>query len=161
VALARGEELLAGCIYDPVSEHCYTAVRNEGAFCNGRPLRVSAVDKLRNSLVAISLPAGIGPDSPEVACFLRMLPEAQSFRRMGSAALNLCYLAAGQLDAYWATSVHAWDVAAGVLLVREAGGVVSTLAGRKYQLDQPTLLAAAHQPLHAELVQLLGSGEKH
>jgi myo-inositol-1(or 4)-monophosphatase len=155
VALARGAALLAGCVYDPVSENCYTAIAGEGACRDGQPLHVSRAQTLSESLVAISMPASTHRDSLEVSCFLEMLPRVRAFRRMGSAALNLCYLAAGQLDAYWATSVHAWDVAAGVLLLREAGGVVSDLTGQPYRLDHRALVAAASSGVHEELVQLM------
>ena len=76
----------------------------------------------------------------------------QAFRRLGSAALNLCYVAAGRLDAYWAPRVHSWDVAAGVLLVREAGGVVSSQSGTEFDLFNPNIVAASNPPLHQSLI---------
>ena len=84
-----------------------------------------------------------------------MLHRSRAVRRLGSAALNLSYLAAGRLDGYWASSVKIWDVAAGVLLVQEAGGVVSGLGGNAFDLDAPNLATAASSELHAELMSVL------
>jgi myo-inositol-1(or 4)-monophosphatase len=156
IALAAGEEILAACVFDPLSEDLYLAAAGEGAYCNGVRLATNrTVRRLREALVALSFPTTTTRQSPEVECFLAMLPEIQAFRRLGSAALNLCHLAAGRLDANWATSVSAWDVAAGILLVREAGGVVTGLRGEPYLLTQRHLAAAAHPELHREFTRLL------
>jgi myo-inositol-1(or 4)-monophosphatase len=155
VALERSGELLAGAVYDPVGDECFTAAVGEGAWLNGRRLRVSRVAAVADALVAISFPAKVNRDAPEVAAFLEMLEHVQAFRRMGSAALNLSYLAAGRFDAYWATENKVWDVAAGFLLVREAGGVITDLAGGPVDLYRPRLLAAATPDLHRELLPLL------
>lgn len=155
IALAEGEDILAGCIYDPLSQNMYLAAAGEGAYCNGSRLQTSANTTLRQALVALSFPAAVRRDSPEVERFLEMLPHVQAFRRLGSAALNLCHVAAGQMDANWAASINAWDVAAGILLVREAGGVVTGLRGEPYLLAERHLAAAANHPLHAEFVAVL------
>ena len=83
-----------------------------------------------------------------------MLDACQAVRRMGAAALNMCHLAAGQFDAYWASSIKTWDVAAGLLIIREAGGLVTGLDGADFNLEQPRLLAAATPQLHAEILRL-------
>ena len=155
IALAEGESLLAGCIFDPVSEDLYLAAAGEGAYCNGVRLKTSANTILRQSLVAISFPATVSRHSPEVECFLEMLPHIQAFRRLGSAALNLCHIAAGQIDANWAASVNSWDVAAGILLIREAGGVVTGLRGEPYRWAERHLTAAANATLHEEFTSIL------
>lgn len=160
IGLAQAGRPIAGCVYDPVSERCYTAGRGEGAFCNGQPLKTSEVQTLENALVAISLPATVDTNSPEIGFFMAMLGKAQAFRRLGSAALNLCYVAGGQLDAYWANSIHAWDVAAGVLFVEEAGGTVTSLTGSPYSLECPTLAVAGSQRLHREVTECLAGADR-
>ncbi len=153
IALRQNGTAQLGVIYDPVREEMYWAVRGNGAFLNGRQLHCSDVHQLEQSLVAVSFPPRISADAPEIAPFLRILGAVQAFRRLGSAALNLAYVAAGRLDGYWATSVHAWDVAAGSLLVEEAGGRITDPQGGPFQLERPGLLAAATEPLHAELLR--------
>lgn len=155
IALAEDETILAGCIYDPVSENLYLAAQGEGAYCNGVRMKTSSVAELRQALVALSFPAYATRQSPEVECFLEMLPHVQAFRRLGSAALNLCHIAAGQMDANWTASVNPWDVAAGILLVREAGGIVTGLHGQPYRLAGSDLAAAANSPLHNAFTELL------
>lgn len=155
IALERGGELLAGCVYDPVLEESFTAVQGEGAKLNGQPIRVSDVQQLREALVAASFPHTVTPDLPVIREFVAVLPLCQALRRGGSAALNLAYLAAGRFDAYWATDLYAWDAAAGALLVREAGGVLTARDGGPFDLWEPNLLAAASQPLQHELDTVL------
>ena len=94
-------------------------------------------------------------DSPEIERFVAALPHCQALRRLDSAALNLCYVAAGQLDGYWATSVKKWDVAAGMLFVQEAGGTVSDISGAPFCLEEPRFIAASTPELHQELFQVL------
>lgn len=155
IALARGSRIVGGCVFDPLQDLCFTAMEDAGAFCNGERIATSDTSDLREALVAVSMPATINRDSPEVAVLLAMLPRVRAFRRLGSAALNLCHLAAGNLDGYWASRVNAWDVAAGVLFVREAGGVVSGLQGEPFQLSRPHLTAASTPRLHEELVAVV------
>jgi myo-inositol-1(or 4)-monophosphatase len=155
IALAEGESLLAGCVFDPISDDLYLAAAGEGAHCNGVRLHTSDNTTLGQSLVAMSFPATASRQSPEIECFLEMLPHIQAFRRLGSAALNLCHIAAGQIDANWAASVNSWDVAAGILLVREAGGVVTGLRGEPYRLAERHLAAAANSTLHEAFTSIL------
>jgi myo-inositol-1(or 4)-monophosphatase len=159
VALAHRGELVAGCVYDPVIDECYLAVRGEGAYLNGQRLATSRCETLEEALVAASFPPVMERGSLEIPRFVEVLHRAQSVRRLGSAALNLAYLAAGRLDAYWATSVKAWDIAAGVLLVREAGGAVSDIAGGELRLFEPLLCASATGALHRELLAALVAAE--
>ena len=121
---------------------------------NGEEISVSTTGELSQALVAVSFPASIEDESTEVRRFVRALHHCRAVRRIGSAALNLCYLASGRLDAYWASSVQPWDVAAGILLVREAGGLVTALDGGEFQIDKPVMLATAGGPLHASLLKL-------
>lgn len=155
VALEHGGDLVVGAVYDPISEECFVAEAGKGAWLNGNEIHVSNVERLSDALVAASFSANIQVDSDEVRRFLTILPHCQSLRRLGSAALNLAYLAAGRLDAYWATSLNIWDVAAGALLVREAGGILTSIDGSPFVLSRPWLAAAATQALHEEIVQRL------
>jgi len=160
VALEHQGQVQAGVVFDPIANECFSAVKGEGAFLNGVKISASGCDSLRTALVAASLSAGVSRDSEEIARFLDVLVECQALRRLGSAALNLAYLAAGRLDAYWATSVKVWDVAAGVLLVQEAGGLVTGVEGEAFDLSRPRFAAAATLMLHKALVSTLKRGSK-
>lgn len=156
VAILHRGEPEAGCVFDPVAGECYTAARGKGAWLNGRAIRPSGRTDLAQSLVAVSFPAQIDAQSRELQDFLAVFPHCQAFRRMGSAALNLCYVAAGSLDAYWATSTKIWDIAAGTLMVAEAGGAVAALDGGPLDIRTGKFIAAATGPLMGRLVGLLG-----
>lgn len=159
VALQRrsssGVEIVEGAIFDPVRQMSFRATLGKGAFCDEQPIRVSDVQTLNQALVVASLPAKVNRDSAEVNNFLEVLFRCQAIRRLGSAALNLCYVASGRLDSYWATSVKKWDVAAGLLIVQEAGGCVSNLQGGPVDIDQPKFVVAGTAALQQEMVQLL------
>ena len=156
VALTRQGEVICGTVFDPLAKECFTAASGEGARLNGDLIHVSEIGDLERALVAASLPAQVRRDSPEVEQFLAVLTRCQALRRMGSAALNFCWIASGRLDAYWATSTKAWDIAAGVLIVREAGGVVTAPDGGPLALLSGQFAAAATESLHKELVRLIG-----
>src|SRR5690606_33204518 len=155
VALENEGRLLAGTVYDPVSDECFTAAAGQGAVLNKKPIRVSQVTQLSAALVAVSFPPRVPRGSPLIADFVEVVHEAQAVRRMGSSALNLAYLAAGRLDAYWATDTKIWDVAAGWLLVQEAGGVVTNLRGEPCSLERPQFVAAGTSHLHAQMLSTL------
>ncbi len=156
VALEHQGRILVGSVYDPVRDECFTAAAGKGAYLNGQPLSTSQTDRLEAALVACSFSAQVPRGSPEVRRFVELLHRSQATRRLGSAALNLCYVAAGRLDAYWASSVQAWDVAAGVLLVQEAGGCVTRIDGTAFDLWNPELAVSATPPLHRQLLEALG-----
>lgn len=155
VALEKAGQLVVGTVFDPLSGECFTASAGGGAFLNGRPIRVSGVTQLVNALAAVSFPARVQRGSPLIQDFIEVLLQAQALRRMGSSALNLAYLAAGRLDAYWATDTKTWDVAAGWLLVQEAGGVITGLGGAPCSLSHPHFVAAATTQLHGQMLATL------
>jgi myo-inositol-1(or 4)-monophosphatase len=159
LALERMGELLVGAIYDPVAEECYTAAAGEGAFLNGRPIHASGTTRLSDALATVGFPAVPSPDSPDVRLFLRALGRCQALRRMGSVALNLAYLAAGRFDASWSFCTNAWDIAAGALLVREAGGTITSPGGEGLSVDGGIFVAAATAELHAEVRALMKQAE--
>ena len=159
IALEENGKILVATVYDPISQECYTAEAGQGAFLNGQRLQTSSIVSMDQALVAASFSAKVSPESLEIARFIEVLQASQALRRLGSAALNLGYLAVGRLDAYWATSVKVWDIAAGILLVQEAGGIVSGLDGGPLDLAQPRFAAAASKPLHEELIAILARAE--
>lgn len=152
IALERDGKIVAGTIFDPVMDECYTAEAGKGAFLNGTRLQTSDCQSLDNALVAASFSANVSPGSEEVARFIEVLQHCQALRRLGSAALNLSYVAAGRLDAYWATSVKTWDVAAGILILCEAGGTVSGVDGSPFDLERPRFVGSANLQLHQQLL---------
>jgi myo-inositol-1(or 4)-monophosphatase len=160
IGLQQGSELVAGCVFDPISDEIYTAVRGGGAKLNGRPIRASNCQRLSAAMVAVSFSPNVPRGSIEITRFIEVLHAAQATRRLGSAALNLCYLAAGRLDSYWATSLAAWDIAAGVLILREAGGIVTDIRGTPLDMEKPEMLASASDALHAETLEVLRQAER-
>ncbi len=159
VALEQAGALQVATVYDPLLDECFTAARGQGAFLNGQPVRASRCVSLDEALVAVSFSTNVPRTSIEIRRFTEVLCAGQSVRRTGSAALNLCYVGSGRLDAYFASSVHVWDVAAGVLIAREAGAVVTSIAGGAFDLRRPNLLTAATRGLHAELLGALKQAE--
>jgi myo-inositol-1(or 4)-monophosphatase len=114
---------------------------------NDRRISVSHQTELSKALVAVGLAPNLSRDSNEIRSLIQLLMESQAVRRLGSAALNLCYVACGRLDGFWASSLKLWDIAAGVLIVREAGGVVSDLQGQDSHALGGALIAASTRPL--------------
>jgi myo-inositol-1(or 4)-monophosphatase len=157
IALERRGKPLVGVIYDPVRNHCYRAAAGMGAWLDDEPLRVSQTDSLDDALVVTSFPPGVGRRDRQVEHFLRVLVRSQSVRRTGSAAMNLAYVAAGRFDAFWSNSLHPWDLAAGVLLVAEAGGRTTGIEGDRFEIASPELLASNGTHLHEVLTALFSS----
>jgi myo-inositol-1(or 4)-monophosphatase len=155
VAVSHAQRILAGVIYDPVRDECYSAAAGRGARRDGQPLQVSNTTELGQALVGVSLPARVERQSPDLLDFIEIVQLCQAIRRSGSAALNLVHVATGVLDAFWASHIHPWDVAAGVLLIREAGGIVTGRNGADFDLWHPHFVAAATPPLHQELLAKL------
>ncbi len=155
VALRRGARIIAATVYDPWLDELYSACEDSPATLNDQPIRPSPCQALGEALVVVSLPARVSSESPELADFLKLLYGARSIRRLGSAALNLCYVAAGRLDAYWATTVNLWDIAAGCLIVQQAGAGITDVSGQRLDLDQPRFIAAATPELGREMVAAL------
>jgi myo-inositol-1(or 4)-monophosphatase len=151
LALERNGELLVGAVYDPSLNECFTAEKGKGAWLNGRAIHVSKVETMGDALAAVGFPYDLNPKSPDLLLFLEVMYRCQAMRRTGSAALNLCNVAAGRFDMFWSYSTHIWDVAAGILLIQEAGGIVTSTTGGKVDLDRGTFLAASTQALHDQL----------
>ncbi len=144
-----------GVVYDPLRDELFEALAGQGAWLNGAPLRVSTIAELDRALLATGFPYNVADHLDDIILRLkRLLVQAQGIRRPGSAAIDLCYLAAGRVDGFWEEGLKPWDTAAAVLIVEEAGGRVSTFSGAPFQLDSPNL-AASNGLLHAQLLQAL------
>jgi myo-inositol-1(or 4)-monophosphatase len=153
IAFERHGELVCGAIYAPALGELYAAERGAGATCNGRRLAVSTVPAVAQALVC----TGFFPARYErnLEHFSRLSRAAQGVRRDGSAALDLACVAAGRFDAFWEFELHAWDVAAGTVMVREAGGRVSAIDGSEFALDAGSVLAS-NGATHDEMIRHLG-----
>lgn len=148
-----------GVIYDPTRDELWAAARGRGATLDGRPIEVSRVEPLQRGLVATGFPYDVHERPEEsLSLFGAVLPVTQAIRRDGSAALNLAYLACGRFDGFWERKLHAWDTAAGTLLVEEAGGTVSDFRGRPFDPFGEECLATNGR-LHGEMMAVLrGAG---
>lgn len=157
IALMEGEELVTGMVYDPVRNERFSASRHGGAFVNGGPIRVSAAEALNRSLVATGFPYDrlTSPDN-NVAEFSRVITRIQGMRRAGSAAMDLAYVACGRLDGFWELKLKPWDMAAGMLLVTEAGGRISDRIGLPCAVDTLSIVATNGR-IHDALLGLLSA----
>ncbi|MEZ6093328.1 MAG: inositol monophosphatase family protein [Pirellulaceae bacterium] len=154
IALFLDGEPVVGVVYDPMLDELFTAELGNGARKNGRPIGPSECVELRRSLLVCSFPSVVTSETPELARFVNVVQKA-SLRRLGSAALNLCYVASGRLDGYWASTLNIWDVAAGALIVLEAGAVLRGLDGTPFSFLDCRLAATSTDRLNQELVPLL------
>jgi len=157
IGLELEGELVAGAIYNPVYDELFTATKGGGAQLNGTPLSVSARAPLQNSLLGTGFPYDCATDpANNFANFIAFQKKARGIRRAGAAALDLAYVAAGRLDGFWELKLKAWDVAAGVLLVREAGGTVTTFDGSPYDIFNDRIVAS-NGLIHDEMVAMLAT----
>ncbi len=158
VALQDGGELVCGVIVDPVRDRCYRAARGTGAEVDGTPLHVSPCPELSGALVGSGFPYDRRERADEYLRVVRaFLVRAQGFRRAGAAAMDLAWLAEGRLDGFWEFGLKPWDVAAGALLIEEAGGRISDVLGGPLDLARPRVLAAnprLHDQMRAVLAGL-------
>ncbi|WP_299030120.1 inositol monophosphatase family protein [uncultured Thermanaerothrix sp.] len=142
-----------GVVLDPSRDECFYAVRGQGAYLNGRPLRPAETADLIHSLLVTGFPydmSGREPDNLDL--YAHFARRSQGVRRLGSAALDLCYVAAGRLDGYWEMGVAPWDIAAGMVIAEEAGVVVTRLTGEPDPLRPPCSLLAANPRLYPHLL---------
>lgn len=142
VALRKNEELVLGIIYDPNHKECFTAIRNKGAYLNGKPIQVSTAPSIATALIATGFPhrnfEGMDAYVQSLSYFFY---RTRGLRRMGSAAIDLAYVACGRMDGFFELKLNPWDIAAGVLLVTEAGGRVGDFEGKQDYLFKSELLA--------------------
>jgi myo-inositol-1(or 4)-monophosphatase len=155
IGLEREGQMQSAVVYNPITDEMYTAERGHGAYLNDKRLRVSARKQLKDSVIATGLPF-LGKDGHARALgeLEGVMAVTAGVRRFGAASLDLAYVAAGRFDGYWEHNLGAWDVAAGLLLVKEAQGIVTDLDGGTKMLERGDILAA-NEPLHPQLLKLL------
>ncbi len=161
IALAQDNRPVVGVIYDALRDECFTAERGRGAFLNGRRLRVSKTRSLAESLVCTGFAYAVRETRYNLDNFKQFVLTTQGVRRDGSAAMNLAYVAAGRFEGFWERGIQAWDMAAGVLMVREAGGKVTDITGKPFNLLAENALASnglVHRRIHGILKN--GADEK-
>ncbi|HUL43381.1 MAG TPA: inositol monophosphatase family protein [Bacteroidota bacterium] len=155
IGLEHCGELIAGAIYDPNFDELFTAEKGKGAFLNGKRMHVSSVESLKKSLLVTGFPYNIreNPDNA-VEHFVQFLMDAQAVRRMGSAAIDMAYVAAGRYEGFWEVHLNPWDMAAGAIIVTEAGGMLSDFAGKPFSIYEKQVLATNGR-IHEEMMKIL------
>ena len=151
MGLADADTTVAGLVYNPVLDEMFTAVRGAGAWLNGQPIRVSTQDQIAASLLATGFPSRKRHENPNIHFYQYFSLNSHGMRRLGSAALDLCYTACGRFEGFWEFNLQPWDVAAGRLIVTEAGGRVSDMLGQAHHLLSPEILAS-NGTLHPTLL---------
>jgi len=158
IALAKRGEVILGVIYDPTKEELFSAEKGKGARLNGKKIYVSSTEKLSQSLLATGFPYDLRESSANnFDHFRNFALRAQAVRRAGSAALDLCYVAAGRFDGFWEMKLGPWDMAAGSLLVKEAGGQSTDFSGRPIRLEGKQVLAS-NGKIHRSMIRILRKG---
>ena len=162
IAIAAEErgEVVAGLIYQPLTDESFWAEKGQGAWLQDRRLRVSARREMADSLIATGIPfAGHGDQQQFENIAHIVIPEVAALRRFGSAALDLAWVAAGRYDGYWEAGLQPWDVAAGILLVREAGGFVTDFRGGERMIERAEIVAG-NDRIHNKLTRLVATALK-
>lgn len=155
IALVRDNDVFAGVVYNPVSDEMFWAEKGNGAFLNGRRLRVSARSAMADGLFATGTPfLGMEKDEQFLDRLNNVMRVSSGIRRFGSAALDLAYVAAARYDGFWECGLQPWDMAAGIVLVREAGGYVTDISGKRKMLETGSIVAGTDK-LHANLLKLV------
>lgn len=157
IAAEERGEIVAGLVYQPLTDESFWAERGKGAWLQDRRLRVSARREMADSLIATGIPfAGHGDPEPFARIMAGVIPEVAGVRRFGSAALDLAWVAAGRYDGYWESDLQPWDVAAGILLVREAGGFVTDFRGGDQPVERAEIVAG-NDRIHNKLHKLIAT----
>lgn len=154
ISLVKDRQPIAGVIYDALREECFTTEKGKGAFLNGKRLKVSAIRSLEESLVCTGFAYAVRDTHYNLDNFRKFVLRAQGVRRDGSAAMNLAYVAAGRFDGFWERGIQAWDMAAGVLMVQEAGGRVTDITGKPFDLFAENALATNGR-IHSTMFRIL------
>lgn len=155
IALERQGQLVAGLIYNPVMDELYTAERGGGAFMNDRRMRVAARRQLSDAVMGTGIPhLGRGHHGKALMDLRKVMGEVAGIRRLGSVALDLAYVAAGRMDGFWEEALAPWDLAAGVLMVREAGGFITDRSGGHDMLEKGSVVAG-NEVIHRALLKTL------
>jgi len=151
IGVERDGEIIAGVVYNPISDEMFWAEKGAGAYCNEHRLRVAARKDLRETVIATGIPFhGRGDHMRFLKELGIVMREVAGVRRFGAASLDLAFVAAGRFDGFWETDLQPWDIAAGIILVREAGGIVSDVKGTRKVLNQPEIIAG-NEIVHEKL----------
>jgi myo-inositol-1(or 4)-monophosphatase len=155
IAYETKEGTLLGVVYNPIFKELFVARKGHGAYLNGRKIQVSVVKDLKKSLLSTGFPYDVATSAKKnIDNFVNFLYQSQAVRRDGSAALNLCYTACGRFDGFWEMKLNPWDMAAGALIVEEAGGRVTNLAGRKFSIYKDNIIAS-NNLIHQDMARVL------
>lgn len=157
MGLARGDEVIAGVVFDPTRNELFAAERGRGATLNGKSIHVSKVRALGESLLSTGFPSKKRHANPNIYFYHQLTLKSHGLRRPGSAALDLASVASGRTDGYWEFNLNAWDTSAGVLLVEEAGGRVTHIDGTKFDVAASRDILATNGLIHTELLQEMQS----
>ncbi len=156
LGLEKAGEMIAGVIFDPTRQEMFTAERGSGAWLNNRRIHVSAAKRLEDSLASTGFPSRKRHQNVNIHFYHQMAMASHGVRRTGSAAIDLAYVACGRLDAFWEFGLKPWDMAAGTLMVREAGGAVSEMRGAPHSVTASEHLLADNGLLHEPVLELFG-----
>ncbi|MEP7271515.1 MAG: inositol monophosphatase family protein [Acidobacteriota bacterium] len=155
IGIERAGEMIVGVIYDPTRDELFASERGAGATLNDLPIRVSEVEQLERGLVVSGFPYDIRERMDEyLPAWQKFLEYAQGVRRLGAAAIDMCYVANGRLDGFWEFGLNAWDTAAGWVIIEEAGGKVTNAAGGPFENARPSLLCS-NSLIHDEMLEVL------
>jgi myo-inositol-1(or 4)-monophosphatase len=154
LGVRQANAVKTGVVYDPTRDEMFEACEGRGAFLNGSRIEVSGTDLVKNALLATGFAYNAEGRTANIDYFINMLKSAQAVRRLGSAALDLCYVACGRLDGFWEIGLQPWDTAAGQLILQEAGGRITTIKGEPFDIFREELLATNGQ-IHDEMIYLL------
>lgn len=157
IGVQKNSEMICGVVYDVMRDAMYSAEKGSGAFCNGRNLNVSTNDDLHKSVLVTGFPYNVheNPDNAyeRFASFLRV---ARAVRRLGSAAIDMCYVAEGVFDGFWEVSLNAWDMAAGMIIVEEAGGLITDFSGNPTNIFGKQILAS-NGKVHKAMIDVMNN----
>jgi len=157
IAYAHQGKMNLAAIYDPLRDESFYTEKGKGAFLNGSPIHVADTSDLMTSMLVTGFPYDMDQENNNVDNFINMVRKAHTVRRLGSAVLDQAYVAMGRLDGYWESGVSAWDIAAGTLLIEEAGGLVTRINGEPDYMKPPFDILAANPVLHRKLLaELIG-----
>jgi myo-inositol-1(or 4)-monophosphatase len=156
LGLARAGEVIAGVIYDPIRQEMFTAERGAGAYLNNRRIHVSGTKQLSDSLASTGFPSRKRHHNVNIHFYYQLAMASHGVRRTGSAAIDLAYVASGRLDFFWEFGLKPWDMAAGTLLVEEAGGRTSDMKGAAHSVAASEHLLADNGALHGQVLEMFG-----
>lgn len=156
IALAKDEEILLGVVHEPSRNECFYAWKDGGAYMNGERIETSKIATLNESLIATGFPYSLRGKAEQYFSLIRHFVETtHGVRRLGSAAIDMCYVACGRFEAYFEFNLKPWDVAAGIIIVREAGGIVTNYSGGADKCHTAEEICATGKEIHADMIETL------